>query len=79
MTKKIERRKAAKRYRRLFKVDFVASFKYAKEERLPLSAVHPSLEIYDDVEFDGAGYMHRVTKVCATDGELYTFLDELLW
>lgn len=79
MTKKTQRRKVAKLYRRLFKVDFVASFKYAKDERLPLSAVHPSLEIYDDIEFDGAGYMHRVTKVRATDGELYTFLDELIW
>jgi hypothetical protein len=79
MTRKKQRKKSAKRYRRLFKVDFVASFRYAKDERLPLSAVHPSLEIYDDVEFDGAGYMHRVTKVRATDGELYTFLDELIW
>lgn len=79
MTKKIQRRKSAKRYRRLFKVDFVASFKYAKEESLPLSAVHSSLEIYDDIEFDQAGYMHKITKVRATDGKLYTFLDEYLW
>lgn len=80
MTKrKYERRKVAKRYRKLFKVDFVASFKYAKEERLPLSAVHSSLETYDDIELDQAGYMHRVTKVRATNDILYTFLDECLW
>lgn len=79
MTRKKHRRKTAKFFRKVFKVEFVASFRYAKEERLPLSAVHSSLEIYDDIEFDQAGYMHRVTKVRAADGKLYTFLDDLLW
>ena len=79
MTKKIQRRKAAKRFRKLFKVDFVASFKYAKEESLPLSAVHPSLQRYDDVMMCNLGHIHQVVQVQATNGGLYTFIDGYLW
>lgn len=79
MTKKIQRRKTAKRYRRLFKVDFILSFKCAKEESLPLSAVHPSLQRYDDVVMCNCGHIHNVVRVYATNGGLYTFIDGYLW
>lgn len=79
MTKKIQRRKVAKRYRRLFKVEFIESFRQAKSGDLHISAIHPSLKRYDDVEMCSLGHIHNVVRVYATDGGLYTFVDGYLW
>ena len=73
MTNKIERRKRAKQYRKLFKVDFVASFKAAKSE-LSIDLVHPSLERHSSFED-----CHMITRVLATNGRTYTFVDGFLY
>lgn len=78
MTFKKERNKKAKQFRKLFKVDFVASFKAAKTN-LSLDLVHPSLQQHSYFEDCYCGYTHLITKVIATDGNTYNFVDGFLF
>jgi hypothetical protein len=75
MTKKKLRNKEAKTIRKLFKIDFISSFKCAKTNKLPLSLVHPSLKrehvlIEPDVEH---------IYVQATNNKEYLFVNGYLW
>lgn len=79
MTKKNQRKALAKYFRKKFRVDFVESFKQAKSGELHISAVHPSLKRFEDVEMCEFGHIHNVVRVYATDGGLYTFVDGYLW